>query len=162
VPTSEATTGLLIRKNDPEIKTVEDMAGKILGGQQGAGSLAVCKTFNEELKKSKGTGFKEIREYVTNPEVLVDLENKRVDAYCDALAVLGVRVKQEPEKFQVLGTVGPKAYFGWVTRLEDKELRQYLNERITNLKKDGTIDSLQKKWFGLVMDNPTSNYEPTQ
>lgn len=162
VPTSEATTGLLARADDPTLKTAEDIVGKIVGGQQGAGSLAVFKTFNEELKKSKGAGVKEIKEYVTPPEVLVDLGNKRVDAYVDALAVLGEPIKQSPGKYKVLGAVGPKAYFGWVTRLEDQELRDYLSERIIKLKQDQTIDKLQLKWFGLLMDNPSSNYEPTE
>ena len=162
VPTSEATTGLISRKDDLSIKTVDDIVGKVVGGQQGAGSLAVFKTFNEELKKRKGAGAKEIKEYIAPPEALADLGNKRIDAYVDALAFLGRPVKQSPEKYQVLGAVGPKAYFGWVTRLEDQELRDYLSERITKLKKDGTIDKLQKKWFGLTMDNPSSNYEPTE
>jgi polar amino acid transport system substrate-binding protein len=162
VPTSEATTGLLARKDDPSIRTVDDIVGKVVGGQQGSGSLAVFKTFNEELKKRKGAGAKEIKEYVAPPEALADLGNKRVDAYVDAFAALGLPVRQSPEKYRVLGAVGPKAYFGWVTRLEDKELRDYLSERIIKLKKDGTIDKLQQKWFGLLMDNPSTNYEPKE
>jgi polar amino acid transport system substrate-binding protein len=162
VPTSEATTGLLVRTDDPSLRTVADVVGKVVGGQQGAGSLAAFKTFNEELKKSKGAGAKEIKEYVTPPDALADLGNKRVDAYVDALAVLGEAIKQAPGKYKVLGAVGPKAYFGWVTRLEDKELRDYLSERIIRLKQDGTIDKLQIKWFGLLMDNPSHNYEPKE
>lgn len=160
VPIAEATLAIAVRKGDNSIQKVEDIVGKVVGTQQASAPLGVLKAYNEELQKTKGVGVKEIKEYIGFPELYVDLSNGRVDAVANGLPNLAVLAKQQPDKYKVVGTFGDKAYFAWVTRLEDKDLLSYLNDRLIKVKQDGTVKELQAKWFGFVMETPNAGFKP--
>jgi polar amino acid transport system substrate-binding protein len=160
VPIAEATVAILVRAVDDRVQKPDDMAGKVVAAVQASGQLAALKAYNGELKKTKGAGIKEIKEYIGYPEVYPDLSNGRVDVVINSLPNLAVLVKQQPGKFRLVGTFGEKAYFGWVTRMQDKDLLKYLNDRVIKLKQDGTMKDLQEKWFGFVMDTPNFDFKP--
>jgi polar amino acid transport system substrate-binding protein len=160
VPIAEATLAIAVRKGDASIQKVEDIVGKLVGTQQASAPLGALKAYNEELQKTKGAGVKEIKEYIGFPELYVDLANGRVDAVANGLPNLAVLAKQQPDKYRVVGTFGDKAYFAWVTRLEDKDLLSYLNDRLIKVKQDGTVKELQGKWFGFVMETPNAGFKP--
>ena len=160
VPIAEATIAIAARKDDNSIQKVEDLAGKVVGSQQASAPLGGLKAYDEQLKKAKGAGIKEIKEYIGFPELYVDLSNGRVDAVANGLPNLAVLAKQQPDKYKVVGTFGDKAYFAWVTRPDDKDLLKYLNDRLIKLKQDGTMKELQGKWFGFVMETPNAGFKP--
>ncbi len=160
VPIAEATIAIGVRKDDASIQKVEDIAGKIVGTQQASAPLGALKAYDEHLKKTKGMGIKEIKEYIGFPELYVDLSNGRLDAVANGVPNLAVLAKQQPEKYRVVGTFGDKAYFGWVTRQGDTDLLKYLNDRLIKLKQDGTMRDLQTKWFGFTMDTPNAGFTP--
>lgn len=160
IPIAEATQAVAARKDDDRIQKPEDLVGKVVGTQQASAGSEALKLLDAELKKKKGAGLKEIKEYIGFPEAYLDLAKGRLDAVTNGLPNLAVLVKQEPNTYKVLGTFGDKAYYGWVTRKEDKDILKYLNERLTKVKQDGTMKELQMKWFGFAMETPTSGFKP--
>jgi polar amino acid transport system substrate-binding protein len=152
--------GVAVRKDEATIKKPEDIAGKVVAVVQASGQLAALKVYDEELKKTKGSGVKEIKEYVGYPEAYSDLGTGRVEAVINSVPNLAYLAKQQPEKYRVVGTFGERAYFGWVTRLEDKDLLKYLNDRLIKLKEQGVLKELQQKWFGYLMETPNFDYQP--
>jgi polar amino acid transport system substrate-binding protein len=160
VPIADATVAFAARKGDNSIQKIEDVAGKVVGVQQASAGVAPLKSYSEQLQKTKGTGVKEIKEYIGYPEAYLDLANGRIDAVANALPNLAVLAKQQPDKYKVIGTFADKAYYGWVTRKEDTDLLTYLNDRLIKLKEDGTMKDLQGKWFGFIMETPNFGFKP--
>jgi polar amino acid transport system substrate-binding protein len=159
VPIADGTLALLVRKGDDSIKKPEDMAGKVVGSQLSSGQMTMLKKYNETLKKS-GKGVKEIKEYVSYPEAYQDLVAGRIDAVANSYANLSTVIKKQPDDFEVVGTFGEPMWFSWVLRKEDKDLANYLNEKIIELKETGQLAKMQEKWFGFTMDTPEEDFLP--
>ncbi|AJJ12086.1 bacterial extracellular solute-binding s, 3 family protein [Yersinia rohdei] len=157
VPIAESTVALLKRDNDKSINTLDDLSGKVVGSQAGSGQLQVLQDFNEKLKASGKPGLKEIKQYVSFDEAYADLANKRLDGVAQSLANLGPLIKTRPGIFTTLKPMlGPTTYFGWVGRKDDDSatLVKLFSDGISEANRDGTMQALQQKWFGFVMDVP--------
>jgi polar amino acid transport system substrate-binding protein len=159
VPIADGTVAVLKRKGDDSIKKPEDIAGKVVGTQLGSGQLKALKAYDETLKKDKGKGTKEIKEYVAYPEAYQDLANGRVDAVVNTMANLSSIMKKQPDAFEMIDTFGEKMWISWVARKEDRELLAFINEKILEMKKSGKLAELQKKWFGYTMETPEKESE---
>jgi polar amino acid transport system substrate-binding protein len=103
---------------------------------------------------------KEIKEYAAFPEAYQDLANGRVDAVVNTNANLSSILKKQPDTFEMVGTFGAKQWISWVVRKDDKELMDYLNSKILEMKASGKLAELQKKWFGYTMETPETDYLP--
>jgi polar amino acid transport system substrate-binding protein len=160
VPIADGTVAVLKRKGDNSIKTPEDIVGKVVGSQLGSAQLMALKTYDETLKKEKGAGAKEIKEYVAYPEAYQDLANGRLDAVVNTMANLSSIIKKQPDTFELTTTFGEKSWMAWAVRKEDKELLDFINAKILEMKASGKLAELQTKWFGFTMDTPESDYLP--
>jgi polar amino acid transport system substrate-binding protein len=159
VPIADGTLAVLIKKGESSIKKPEDMAGKVVGSQLGSGQLKGLQKYNDELK-SKGNGIKEIKEYVGYPEAYQELVNGRIDAVVNTKANLSVILKKSPDNFEIVDTFGEPMWLSWAVRKGDKQLLEYLNKQILELRDNGKLEELQKKWFGFTMEIPDSGYLP--
>jgi polar amino acid transport system substrate-binding protein len=160
VPIADGSVAVLKRKGDNSIKTAEDIVGKVVGTQLGSSQLIKLQAFDTTLKKEKGAGTKEIKEYVAYPEAYQDLANGRLDAVVNTKANLSSIMKKQPDAFEVTDTFGEKLWLSWAVRKEDKELLDFLNAKILELKANGKLAEMQTKWFGFTMDTPESDFLP--
>jgi len=55
---------------------------------------------------------------------------------------------------------GQATYFSWVGRLDDKSLLDAINAAILKVESDGTMEKIQKTWFGQTMELPKTVPEP--
>jgi polar amino acid transport system substrate-binding protein len=152
VPIADGTVGILKRKGDNSIKTPADLKGKVIGSLQGSSFPQAVKDFEP--------GTKEIKEYASFPDAYQDLANGRVDVVVNTYANLGAIAKKQPDTYELVGTFGAKKWLSWVTRTEDKELLDFLNSKILEMKKSGKLAELQMKWFGYTMETPETDYLP--
>lgn len=157
VPIAEATTWTMKRAGDDGLASVEDLAGKVVGTQLSSAGEAAAKEFEATLD---GDGFAELKLYTSYPETYLALANGEIDAVVQTLPNLAVVVKEQPGVFEMLGPIGSLSYMGWVTRPEDTDLRDYLSERILEMRDNGKLYELQDKWFGFKMDIPDEGYLP--
>ncbi|HDR8957595.1 transporter substrate-binding domain-containing protein [Burkholderia vietnamiensis] len=156
-PVADATTGVLLRANEPAIKKPEDLNGKTVGSQAGTAQLQALIALDKKLKDAGGPGIKEIKQYVAFDEAYADLAVGRLDAVAQSLANLGPLMKSRPGVFAVLPqTIGPKTYFAWVARKDgdSASLVKLFSDGIARANRDGTMKQLQQKWFGTTMDVP--------
>jgi polar amino acid transport system substrate-binding protein len=160
VPIADGTVAILKRKGDESIKSPEDIIGKVVGSQLSSGQMQTLKDFHEELKSTKGEGAKEIKEYVSYPEAYQELATGRIDAVANSMANLSTVIKKQPDTFEIVGTFGEAMWFSWVVRKGDEELLNYLNEKILELRDNGQLGEMQKKWFGFTMETPDSGFLP--
>lgn len=157
VPIAEGTTFTMKRAGDDSIKTVEDLAGKVVGTQLSSGGEAAAQEFEATLGDD---GYAELKLYTSYPETYLALANGEIDVVVQSLPNLAVVVKQQPGVFEMLGPIGSLSYMGWVTRPEDTDLRDYLSSQILEMRDNGMLAELQDKWFGFRMEIPDEGYLP--
>ena len=160
VPIGEGTTWIMKRKGDTSIMSVDDMAGKVVGTQLASGNEDASKAFEADMKARGLDGFGELKLFTSYPEVTLALANGTLDVAVQNLPNLAVIIQKQPDLFELVGPITDISYFGWVTRPEDTDLRDYLSEQILKMRDSGKIDELQDKWFGFRMEIPSEGYLP--
>ena len=160
VPIGEGTTWIMKRKGDTSIMSVDDMAGKVVGTQLASGNEDASRAFEADMKARGLDGFGELKLFTSYPEVTLALANGTLDVAVQNLPNLAVIIQKQPDLFELVGPITDISYFGWVTRPEDTDLRDYLSEQILKMRDSGKIDELQDKWFGFRMEIPDEGYLP--
>ncbi|MGF7176014.1 transporter substrate-binding domain-containing protein [Azospirillum doebereinerae] len=158
VPISEATAAMMKRADDKTINKPEDIAGKNVGGGKGTSQLAQVKEFGATLSPAPT-----VKEYVDSNQSYADLAAGRVDVSVNSLPNLAFAAAQRKETFAVvLPPFGKPSYFSWVGRPadDDKSLVEAVNAALVKIQKDGRLATIQKKWFGLSAELPTTVPEP--
>lgn len=138
VPYYNAGIGALYRDKTP-ILTPDDLKGRIVGVQLGSsGDLYV--------RQKLGSAVKEIKTYDDILLAVKDLENGRVDAVVNPIPVL--RHNAKVAKGVHVTDIWDSRVVGINTRKEDADLLAEINKHLEAMKQDGTLDRLDRKWFG--------------
>src|SRR5262249_10696164 len=123
VPIGVSAPGLLKRKGDSRIKTLDDLSGKVVGVTLNTAPEQDMKAFDQQLKKRGLAGLKEIKEFTGNPEAFIALENGSVDGVFDSNATLAQVMSKRPGVFEIVpGYVSKPRWESWVMRPEDTDL----------------------------------------
>jgi polar amino acid transport system substrate-binding protein len=159
-PIAVSSEVILKRSDDDSIKSVADLAGKVVGTQLGTTTQQEAEKAQAVLK-AEGKDFKELKLYPSFPEAYLALTSGEVDAVVQSLPNAAVLVKEKPDVFALAGPVtDAKRYIAWVTRGSDLDLRDRISAILKDMQASGQLVELQKKWFGFEMDLPTDNYLP--
>lgn len=161
-PIQEGTTVLIKRKSDDSIQSVDDMSGKIVGTQTSCYNEPDAKSHSEALIAEGKEGYKELKTYDSFPEAYMELKNGAIDLVAQGYAQSATLVKNNPDDYEIVGTIGTDTYLGWAVRKEDTELYDFINSEIAKFEEDGTMDELQEKWFGSTVELPQSDYIPQE
>lgn len=131
---------LAVRSENTDIKSTQDLNGKVVGVKTGATSEKVA----QELKE-KGIKL-EIKSYKETVDYLLDLETGRLDATINDLLNQLEYNKTHP-KIKVVGDTFTKASLGIAVKKGDKELLEVINGVLKDMKQSGEADKLYKKWL---------------
>ncbi len=145
LPIADGTPYLLDRKG--ESLKASDLNGKVVATQLTSATEPVARALDTKLKAAGGSGFKQLKLYTSFPETYVALSNGEVDTVLEPLPNLTVVVKQHPDEFSLGGRVhldGTYTYLAWVTRPDDKALRDFISGVIRKMRDDGRLGALQK------------------
>jgi polar amino acid transport system substrate-binding protein len=157
MPYADASNVILLRADESRIKTAADLSGKTIGVQLGSAAAGIIKVFEAKLTAAGQAGYAEVKQYEHYPEAYQDLLNRRVDAVVNSKSTMMVVMRDAPGKFKMLDGISDiTAYFGMAFRKEDGALRDFVNTQLAQLKSDGTLAELQRKWFGGTMDTPNT------
>jgi len=149
IPYAEASQALLIRAEDAgKIKALEDLSSRVVAVKLGSVAGTIHPKLDEQVKKARGAGFKEVRVFDDHPAAYISLAQGRVDGVLNNLPPLAMVLKDQPGKYALIRGVGADNWAGIAARQEDTEIIGFLNKEITRLKADGTLFKLQEKWFG--------------
>lgn len=158
IPYMDASSGLLVRAGEG-IKDRKDLNGKSVGAGAGTPSIDQLKITADELK----IAYKEdVKTFDDDAAAYEALKAKRIDAFASSVVSLVEFSKKNPG-FDVLPFKSDKwkAEFSTAAfRKEDEALRSKFNETLLAMKKDGTLDKLQMKWFGRTF-GPLPEMPPT-
>jgi len=150
---------VVLSKND-SINSPSDLNGKVFATQLASSIQPVAEKFNDELKAKGGSGFKELKLYQAFPETPLALSSRQVDAISIATTMFVSLNKKRPGIFKTVGTIGNPEWICWITRPKDLDVRDYLNSKILQLRDNGKLYDLQKKWFGTTMEIPDGGHLP--
>ncbi len=133
---------IVVAANSP-IKAKADLAGKVVGAQEGSSSI-------EALEKDAATlkSFKELKKFGDNVAALMDLKTGRLDAVVVDEIVGRYYIAKKPGEYSILADNFGSEEYGVGLRKDDKELLAKLQKAMDEMKKDGTAAKISKQWFG--------------
>jgi polar amino acid transport system substrate-binding protein len=158
LPVADATDALLKRASDTSLKQSSDISGKTVGAGKGSAQLDQLKAYIATLPKPP-----EVREYVDNNQAYADLAAGRIAAVANSMTNIAYVAKQRPDTFAVVQPpFGAKVYFAYCMRKDpdSKSLDDAFNAALVKMHDDGRLAALQKTWFGVAMDAPTTMPTP--
>ncbi|WP_018605261.1 amino acid ABC transporter substrate-binding protein [Uliginosibacterium gangwonense] len=134
---------IIIVTSKSAIKTKADLAGKVVGVQDGSSAVdAVGK--DEAAAKS----IKELKKFGDNVTALMDLSVGRLDAIVVDEVVGRYYTTKKPGEYVVLEENFGTEEYGVGTRKDDTELLGKIEKALVDMKKDGTAAKISTQWFG--------------
>ena len=147
-------TQILVVKKTSGIHSVEDMAGKVLGAQNGSSGMLDFEEHPEVLKNRVKGG--DADQYQSVNEAIIDLKNDRIDAllidrvYADYyLTTEGIA-----DEYDTIHSGFESESFAVGVRPADKKLLEALNQAFKELYQEGIFQQISQKWFGEDVATP--------
>ena len=125
------------------IKAKADLAGKVVGAQEGSSAVDAIKK-EEAVFKS----FKELKTFGDNVTALMDLTTGRLEAVVVDEVVGRYYVAKKPDQYAVLEDNFGTEEYGVGLRKDDSALLAGLQKALDEMKADGSAARISTEWFG--------------
>jgi len=125
------------------IKTKADLAGKVVGAQEGSSAVDAIKSDAAVFQS-----FQELKTFGDNVTALMDLSAGRLDAVVVDEVVGRYYVAKRPDQYDVLDDDFGTEEYGVGVRKEDTELLGRLDQTLNAMKADGSAARIAGQWFG--------------
>jgi polar amino acid transport system substrate-binding protein len=135
-PYYEAQQALLVT-DDSDIASVDDLAGTIVGAQDGTTGETYA---NDETDASEVRGFPE------GPNAISALTTGQVEAVIIDQPVAADAVEKQGG-LTVIEEIPTNELYGFAVAPDNDALREAMNEALATIKEDGTLDSLYEEYF---------------
>jgi polar amino acid transport system substrate-binding protein len=127
-----------VRKDNTNIASKDDLAGKVVGAQLGTtGAMEIEKITGATLKTYDDIGL-----------AFQDLMNGQIDAVVADNPVALEYVGKNPDKLKTAGDVFTSEFYGIAVCKDNTELLAKINEGLAKVKAEGLIQELVAKWLG--------------
>lgn len=134
---------IIIVKAGSAVATKADLAGKVVGVQDGSSAVDAI-----EADKTAFESIKELKKYGDNVTALMDLTIGRVEAVVVDEVVGRYYTAKKPNDFTVLTDNFGTEEYGVGLRQDDTALLEKLQSALDAMKQDGTSGKIAEKWFG--------------
>ena len=134
---------IIVVKGDSPIKTKADLAGKLVGVQDGSSAVDAI-TKDEATAKT----FKDLKKYGDNVTALMDLTTGRVEAVVLDEVVGRYYTAKKPGEYAVLDENFGTEEYGVGVRKDDTDLHSRLDKAMADMKADGSAAKIAEQWFG--------------
>lgn len=134
---------VVVVKNDSDIKSLADLAGKTVAVQKDSSGLAALND-NADLKNS----FGQLIETDTYLNALMELEMGSIDAIVMDEIVARYEIQTSGKPFKVLDEAVASEEYGVGFLLGNTELRDKVQKTLEDMAADGTMAKISEKWFG--------------
>jgi polar amino acid transport system substrate-binding protein len=132
---------IVVRSDDDEIKSFEDLKGKKIGVQEASIYYTGVKEYPEI----------ETQTYTTHQDMAAELKNGRIDAFFADYPIFVNMLKELPNlkgELKILTDHEPK----WIAEISigmpnnSKEFQEEINKSIEKMKESGELNEILKKW----------------
>ncbi|MDE6150342.1 MAG: amino acid ABC transporter substrate-binding protein [Ruminococcus sp.] len=127
--------------SDSELKTLEDLKGKTIAVQNGS-------TAQEILAESELAADITVNELTTNVEALNQLEMGMCDAVFLDSVVAKYEINTSKKAFTIMEEGLEEEEYAIGFRKGDQALCDKVEEVLSEMKADGTVEKISTKWFG--------------
>ena len=134
---------IVVVTDKSDIKAKADLAGKIVGVQDGSSAVEAVQK-DEAAAKS----IKELKKFGDNVTALMDLSAGRLDALVVDEVVGRYYTSKKPGEYRVLDENFGTEDYGIGTRKDDTELMAKIEKAMDDMKADGSAATISTKWFG--------------
>lgn len=134
---------VVVVKNDSDIKSLADLAGKTVAVQKDSSGLAAIND-NADLKNS----FGQLIEMESYLNALMELEMGSIDAIVMDEIVARYEIQTSGKPFKVLDEAVASEEYGVGFLLGNTELRDQVQKVLEDMAADGTMAKISEKWFG--------------
>lgn len=138
IPYLNTGIGMVVKKGNTSIKTAEDLKDKRVATQTGSSGY----------KATQKLGLTNVVLYDQYPQAFQDLSLGRVDVIVVDLTTAAHYVTLKPGEYDILDERLVDDIYGIGIRKEDKDLKEAIDNALREMKKDGTLAAISKKWFG--------------
>lgn len=160
MPIAESTIAYVKRQADTSIRSLQDLAGKRIGVQQGGLSLATVPELQAHLQ-GQNRALGEVRQYREFDSAYLDLIHGQIDAVLQNIVSLAILVDEKLDLFEVGDRVGRRSYAAWAVRKGNADLLGFLNEFLATVHRTGQMAQLQEKWLRMIFEDlPTQPLLP--
>lgn len=141
-PYSYAGTQIVVKDDNKDIKSVNDLKGKTVAAVLGSNHAKNLESKDPDRKIN-------IKTYETQEGTLKDVAYGRVDAYVNSRSVLIAQIKKTGLPLKLAGDpiVYEKVAFPFAKDAAHDKIRKKVDKAIEELRKDGTLKKLSEKYF---------------
>lgn len=134
---------IIVNENNNEITKLADFKDKNIGVGLGTNDETYLRT--EVLPQVGNFNIKTYNDVITS---LQDLNVGRIDATINNIYALKPIVEENGFKIKAVGDAIKSDQAGIAIRKDNPELLEALNKAVTDMKADGTYETIFVKWFG--------------
>ncbi len=134
------------RAGDDTIKGWKDICGKRVGIVKGAAQVKIAQKYLPENCLS------DLREYPGWTELLLDLQNRRINALIGNHTTPAYLIKSGNRPIEMLGETLEVTTLGLVVRKSEPALAAAINGKIAAYRADGTLAAITGKYLGTQID----------
>ncbi|KAF1084775.1 ABC transporter arginine-binding protein 1 precursor [Sporotomaculum syntrophicum] len=132
---------IVVRADNTDIKSKEDLAGKIVGVQDACSAAQAAEDLpNQGIKVAK------LNHYTRNAEAYAELANGRIDALVVSLTYANEQAKNNPG-YKVINDPLHNVGIAVVAKEGSVALINKINETVNKLKANGTYDEIAVQWL---------------
>ncbi len=128
---------VVVRTDNTDIKSKDDLKGKTVGAQIGT-------TGAIEVQNMDGVT---LRTYDTVDLAYLDLANGQIDAVVADYPTANAFVAKDADKIMSVGDVFTDEYYGVAICQKNADLQAKINEGLAAVKEEGLIEKLEDKWL---------------
>lgn len=141
-------TMALITSDVDNIKSTKDLRGKTVGAIASTTADTWLKEHMSEL------GFKDIRTYNGMPDLVMDTQSGRLDGAVADTTALVYSIEKSPT-VKIVAQIPTGDQFAIMLK-KDSPILTKVNDAISDMKKDGTMAKIYRKWLGSDPDPKSS------
>lgn len=163
-PIAAVSWVVVTRADDHSITKIDDLSQKNVGAQRNSTASKHLGLISDKLRGDKGEGFKSLTDYTDYPDLKLALVSGRIDAFIAPMPMATLLTNKDPKGIRMafVDESAGKILLAWALRPDEGALREFINQRIADLKASGQLEKLQKQWLGNVYDTPSENYLPAE
>jgi polar amino acid transport system substrate-binding protein len=134
---------IIVVPSNSAIKTKAELAGKVVGAQEGSSAVDAVKKEDAVFKS-----LKELKTFGDNVTALMDLTTGRLDAVVVDEVVGRYYVAKKPDQYAVLEENFGTEEYGVGLRKDDTDLHAKIEKTLGEMKADGAAAKIAEQWFG--------------
>ena len=136
---------VLLTLKSSNIKNIEDLKDKKIGGQIGALGLALIRNNSQLMNQIHSVEYS----YNTLPQVLNSLRKHEVDVCVGDLSIMATYLTKEPDTYSLVEEAIALDSYVYAFKKGSEGLKTEVEKALFYLEKTGKLEEISRKWFGI-------------